>query len=70
MSGLDQGQVDALLASGSPPELCGFGTYEIGDDSTVVLRGDFTDTYRYERDGDTLLLRFLKGDCGLGCDYG
>jgi TRAP-type C4-dicarboxylate transport system substrate-binding protein len=65
--GLDQAEVDALLASGSPPELCGFGIYEIGDDSTVVLHGDFTDTYRYELNGDTLRLHFVKGDCGPDC---
>jgi TRAP-type C4-dicarboxylate transport system substrate-binding protein len=72
VSGLDQAEVDALLASANPPELCDNGTYEIGDGGTFTLdKGvEGTDTYRYELNGDTLRLHFVKPDCSPGCDSG
>ena len=61
---------DYCSADGHPPDLCNTATYEIGDDGTFALYTDATETFRYEVNGDTLRLYFVKGDCGIGCDYG
>jgi TRAP-type transport system periplasmic protein len=45
-------------------------TYKIGNDGTLTLYTDGTETFRYDLIGDTLRLHFVKGDCGAGCDYG
>jgi hypothetical protein len=60
---------DYCSGDGHPRELCNHGTYEIGDDGTFALYTDGTETFRYEVTGDTLRLHFVKGDCGIGCDY-
>jgi len=61
---------DYCSSDGHPRELCNTATYEIGDDGTFALYTDNTETFRYEVNGDTLRLHFVKGDCGIGCDYG
>jgi TRAP-type C4-dicarboxylate transport system substrate-binding protein len=55
---------------GRPPDNCDHGGYEVGDDGTLTLYTGGTETYRYDLSGDTLRLYFVKGDCGIGCDYG
>ena len=60
---------DYCSADGRPGEVCNTATYEIRDDGTFDLYTDGTETFRYEVNGDTLRLHFVKGDCGSGCDY-